>query len=669
MEIVRTGIPAPRQAYDPERIGRYQVLGRIGSGAMGQVYLARSPGSRLVAVKTIHTELADDGDFRRRFAREVTAARSVGGAYTAPVVDADPDADVPWLATLYLPVPTMAVMVERCGPLPVPAVRWLAAGCAEALESIHRAGLIHRDLKPGNVLVAADGPRVIDFGLVRAEGQSNLTIAGDAMGTPSFMAPEQASGEGPIGPAVDVFSLGATLMFALTGTSPYRGRNINEAIFQMMRGTPDLSVIPEEMRPVLAACLRRDPDERPTPAQLVDYFAPHVAGSHMSPPLPTSALRLIQEYGRKLTEELGVPTPEEGQSAAGSNGSAGSGPGSGSGADSGSGSDREAVFGVSAGAADKPLFPRPDPVHAETEPLRTGDRSTGPGRSSGRDPEPGWISSRATGSDPVTGPGSEGADESDWERALDRFLENGPAHPAEPVKKRQFDDSTPLPGPSGPEVRRRWAKEPDREFDLGAAKDRARGLTTAEDDDEKAKPGKAAKTERPENRRRKQKLQSTNHRRRNSLRATLAVVLAAGAAGGLGYSLHSNSTTQITQAAATDTTQTDFGCGTPPPGMPGPPVGAYWKVGASFFAIAPPGGSQTTSFNLIGCGFKPGQVLTLAIVGGRSIPDAVTADSVGRFNYTVNANHEFFPGDIPAGAYVIEAEYGSVVASVHFTVG
>jgi len=169
--------------WDPERIGPYVVLGRLGSGSMGQVYLGRSAAGRLVAVKTIRVELAEEAGFRTRFAQEVAAARKVSGVFTAAVVEADPEADLPWLATAYVPAPSLSRLVLACGPLPVATVRWLAAGCAEALASIHGAGLVHRDLKPSNVLVAPDGPRVIDFGVARAAERMGRTTARGAVGT------------------------------------------------------------------------------------------------------------------------------------------------------------------------------------------------------------------------------------------------------------------------------------------------------------------------------------------------------------------------------------------------------------------------------------------------------------------------------------------------------
>jgi len=299
VDTVRVRIPASLQPYDPVRIGPFKVVGRLGAGAMGQVYLARSPSSRLVAVKTIRADMAMDADYRRRFAREVTAARRVSGAFTAAVVDADTEAELPWLATVYLPAPSLAALVEACGPLPVPAIRWLAAGCAEALECIHQAGLVHRDLKPGNVLVEADGPKVIDFGLARADGLSHLTGSGDVMGTPSFMAPEQAAGGGLVGTAADVYSLGATLLYAATGHSPYRAKSGPEAVLLLLSGKPDLTGVPDGLRAMLAGCLAADPADRPTPAALVEYHAPYLlAGADSAPPLPAAALRLIEEYGR-----------------------------------------------------------------------------------------------------------------------------------------------------------------------------------------------------------------------------------------------------------------------------------------------------------------------------------------------------------------------------------
>ena len=190
-------VGARLRRWDPERIGPYVILGRLGAGSMGQVFLGRSAAGRLVAVKTIRVDLAEEAGFRTRFAQEVAAARRVSGFFTAAVVEADPDADLPWLATAYVAAPSLSRLVRACGPLPVAAVRWLAAGCAEALDSIHRVGLVHRDLKPSNVLVAPDGPRVIDFGVARAAERMGTSTSHGTVGTPAYMAPEQAHEAAP----------------------------------------------------------------------------------------------------------------------------------------------------------------------------------------------------------------------------------------------------------------------------------------------------------------------------------------------------------------------------------------------------------------------------------------------------------------------------------------
>jgi len=249
--------------WDPERIGPYALVGRLGAGAMGQVYLARSTAGRLVAVKTIRVELAEEPGFRARFAREVAAARRVSGVFTAAVVAADAEADLPWVATAYVPAPSLNTLVRRCGPLPVPAVRWLAAGCAEALESIHGAGLLHRDVKPANVLVAPDGPRVIDFGVARAAERVQLTVTRGAAGTPAYMAPEQARDATRASPASDVFSLGATLVFAATGRAPFGAGTFESIFYKIMEGRPDLEGVPAAMLPLVRAAMARNPAERP----------------------------------------------------------------------------------------------------------------------------------------------------------------------------------------------------------------------------------------------------------------------------------------------------------------------------------------------------------------------------------------------------------------------
>jgi outer membrane protein assembly factor BamB/tRNA A-37 threonylcarbamoyl transferase component Bud32 len=267
---------------------------------MGLVYLARSASGRRVAIKTVRTELAEDQLFRVRFTREVEAARAVSGFYTAAVVDADPRAAVPWLATAYVPAPSLEEIVNDCGPMPVQAVRWLAAGVAEALQSIHGAGLVHRDLKPSNVLVVEDGPRVIDFGIASGVSNTRLTMTNVAVGTPAYMSPEQAKDSRSVTGASDVFSLGSMLVFAATGHAPFHGANPVETVFMLLREGPDLSGLPDDLRPLIESCMQMDPTARPNPADLQAQLAPHLFGSGSddsgtaSAWLPEKAVSLIE---------------------------------------------------------------------------------------------------------------------------------------------------------------------------------------------------------------------------------------------------------------------------------------------------------------------------------------------------------------------------------------
>ncbi|UXY20451.1 PQQ-binding-like beta-propeller repeat protein [Streptomyces cynarae] len=296
--------------HDPRRIGPFEVLGRLGAGGMGLVYLARSASGRRVAIKTVRTELAEDQLFRVRFTREVEAARAVSGFYTAAVVDADPRAAVPWLATAYVPAPSLEEIVTECGPLPAQAVRWLAAGVAEALQSIHGAGLVHRDLKPSNVLVVEDGPRVIDFGIASGVSNTRLTMTNVAVGTPAYMSPEQAKDSRSVTGASDVFSLGSMLVFAATGHPPFHGANPVETVFMLLREGPDLSGLPDELRPLIESCMQMDPTARPNPADLQAQLAPHLFGSGSddsgtaSAWLPERAVTLIEARrgGRPATK-------------------------------------------------------------------------------------------------------------------------------------------------------------------------------------------------------------------------------------------------------------------------------------------------------------------------------------------------------------------------------
>ncbi|MGW6397207.1 outer membrane protein assembly factor BamB family protein [Streptomyces sp. NPDC055134] len=287
--------------HDPRRIGPFEVLGRLGAGGMGLVYLARSASGRRVAIKTVRTELAEDQLFRVRFTREVEAARAVSGFYTAAVVDADPRAAVPWLATAYVPAPSLEEIVNECGPLPAQAVRWLAAGIAEALQSIHGAGLVHRDLKPSNVLVVEDGPRVIDFGIASGVSNTRLTMTNVAVGTPAYMSPEQAKDSRSVTGASDVFSLGSTLVFAATGHAPFHGANPVETVFMLLREGPDIEGLPAELRPLIESCMKMEAPLRPSPADLQAQLAPHLFGSGSddsgtaSAWLPERSVALIEE--------------------------------------------------------------------------------------------------------------------------------------------------------------------------------------------------------------------------------------------------------------------------------------------------------------------------------------------------------------------------------------
>ncbi|WP_181809370.1 serine/threonine-protein kinase, partial [Streptomyces shenzhenensis] len=254
---------------DPARVGPYTLLGRLGAGSMGTVYLGRSTGGRTVAVKLVRAELAHDPAFRARFRSEVAAARRVAGAFTAPVVDADTETEVPWMATAFVPGVTLDEAVDDAGPLPESTLRALTAGIAEALVAVHAAGLVHRDLKPANVMLALDGPHVIDFGIARAvEAGMVLTSTGHGAGTPSYMSPEQVRGE-PLTPASDVFALGATIAYAARGTAPFGPSADPRTPGRVLGAEPDLSAVPGSLRLMVAACLVKDPAGRPAPGDIV----------------------------------------------------------------------------------------------------------------------------------------------------------------------------------------------------------------------------------------------------------------------------------------------------------------------------------------------------------------------------------------------------------------
>jgi outer membrane protein assembly factor BamB len=285
----------PLRPGDPDRVGDYRLLGRLGSGGMGVVYLGCSPGGRMVAVKTMLEGVARDARYRARFRREVAAARTVTGAFTAPLLEADPEAETPWLVTDYLPGLSLREAVGAFGGLPPDTVRLLAAALAEALVGIHRAGLAHRDLKPENILLTADGPRVIDFGIARLEDATAITVPGAALGTPGFMSPEQASG-GAAGPAGDMFSLGAVLAFAATGQEPFRAGDRAATLERVRQARPDLGGLTDRaLRALVMDCLRREPARRLSAAALLDRLGEPAVSVRGTRWLPASLAEAIDQ--------------------------------------------------------------------------------------------------------------------------------------------------------------------------------------------------------------------------------------------------------------------------------------------------------------------------------------------------------------------------------------
>ncbi|MFE7171201.1 serine/threonine-protein kinase [Streptomyces sp. NPDC057616] len=260
---------AGAEAELPEYAGHYRLESCLGSGGMGVVHLARSTSGMKLAVKVVHAEFAKDPEFRGRFRQEVAAARRVSGAFTAPVVDADPEAERPWMATQFIPGPTLSEHVKRNGPMAPAELRRLMAGLAEALRDIHRVGVVHRDLKPSNVLLADDGPRVIDFGISRPKDSELRTETGKLIGTPPFMAPEQFRRPREVGPAADVFALGSVLVHAATGRGPFDSDSPYVVAYQVVHDEPDLTGVPENLAPLMLRCLAKEPEDRPTPDELM----------------------------------------------------------------------------------------------------------------------------------------------------------------------------------------------------------------------------------------------------------------------------------------------------------------------------------------------------------------------------------------------------------------
>ncbi|MFF7178731.1 protein kinase [Streptomyces sp. NPDC008121] len=298
-----TDLFRPLQEGDPAVVGGYRLAAVLGTGGMGKVYLSYTPGGRPIALKVIRSEFSEDPEFRRRFTQEVQAAQRVQGLYTAPVIDFDTEGDRPWLATAYVPGPSLAHAVAQHGGLPLRSVLLLAVGVAEALHVIHGAGIVHRDLKPANVLLASDGPRVIDFGIARAADATSLTGAGVSVGTPAFMAPEQASA-GTVTPATDVFALGQIAAFAAIGSPAYGEGSSHAVLYRIVHEDPDLSGLPAELLPLVTRCLSRDPAARPSPAEVIELC-------HELSPV---ALRqgedwLPQKVSGSITERLRLPEP------------------------------------------------------------------------------------------------------------------------------------------------------------------------------------------------------------------------------------------------------------------------------------------------------------------------------------------------------------------------
>ncbi|MGW3723730.1 serine/threonine-protein kinase [Streptomyces sp. NPDC000851] len=300
----------PLGVDEPTSIGPYRLLGRLGAGGMGRVYLGRSAGGRTVAVKVVHPHFALDEEFRARFRREVEAARRVGGAWTAPVLDADPEAPVPWVATAYAAGPSLTAAVTDGGPLPTHSVRVLGAGLAEALAAVHELGLVHRDVKPSNVLLTLDGPLLIDFGIARAtDGTASLTSTGVSVGSPGYMAPEQILGKGVTG-AADVFSLGAVLAYAATGEPPFPGDSSAALLYKVVHEEPQLAALEGGLvREIVEACLVKEPRERPTPAEVARRLAPEGAARLVAGGWLPGAL--VEQVSRSAVRLLNLETAAE----------------------------------------------------------------------------------------------------------------------------------------------------------------------------------------------------------------------------------------------------------------------------------------------------------------------------------------------------------------------
>ncbi|MGJ5832051.1 serine/threonine-protein kinase [Streptomyces ossamyceticus] len=295
------------RATDPVAVGPYRLLAELGRGGMGRVLLGAGPDGRLAAVKQVHARIASDEEFRARFRREVAASRRVSGAFTAAVTDADTEAETPWLASVFVTGPSLGTVVDRTGPQPEETVRRIAVGLATALVEMHRAGLVHRDLKPDNVLLADDGVRVIDFGIARATegtGATELTESGVVVGSPAFMSPEQAEAK-ELTAASDVFSFGSVLAMAATGRSPFARESTLVTLYDLVHAEPDLSDVPSGLREVVAACLAKEPAERPDPERLLELLGPVAPGGGGR--WPDTVRGLIADQQAEVDRVLGAP--------------------------------------------------------------------------------------------------------------------------------------------------------------------------------------------------------------------------------------------------------------------------------------------------------------------------------------------------------------------------
>ena len=301
---------------DPRVIGEYRLRAQLGAGGMGRVYLGLSPAGRAVAIKVVNPDLAEDAEFLHRFAQEVAAARAVSGIYTAPVVASGLDERPPWLATAFVPGPSLDQVVSENGPLPEPALWPLLAGLTEAMAAIHACGVVHRDLKPANVLLATDGPRVIDFGISRATDGTVLTAAGVVFGTPGYMSPEQAEGK-PAGPASDMFALGCVIAYAATGAGPFGTGTAAAVLYRVVHGEAALDGVPPALREIVSGCLAKDPAARPAPAALAAAIAgrDHGTGPSAVAFWPRPVANVIGAYQARLEQaSRGAPAGRPGSS-------------------------------------------------------------------------------------------------------------------------------------------------------------------------------------------------------------------------------------------------------------------------------------------------------------------------------------------------------------------